>query len=54
MTDQLRSLDYRARTAEFIGECPESFIRRGAASNQAYPVLKMNNCNNLPESKLFH
>ncbi len=26
MTDQLRSLDYRARTTEFIGECPESLF----------------------------
>lgn len=26
MTDQLRSLDYRARHAEFIGECPNSLV----------------------------
>jgi len=26
MTDQLRSLDYRARTAEFMGECPDSLF----------------------------
>ncbi|PSB08366.1 potassium-transporting ATPase subunit C [filamentous cyanobacterium Phorm 46] len=26
MTDQLRSLDYRARQASFISECPEDII----------------------------
>lgn len=27
MTDQLRSLDYVARKAEFLGECPEALMR---------------------------
>lgn len=26
MTDQLRSLDYRARQASFIGECPKDLL----------------------------
>lgn len=26
MTDQMRSLDYRARQAKFIGECPDSLL----------------------------
>jgi len=26
MCDQMRSLDYRARQAEYIGECPISFL----------------------------
>jgi len=27
MVDQLRSLDYRARRAELIGECPDSLLQ---------------------------
>lgn len=27
MTDQLRSLDYRARQASLIGECPEDLVK---------------------------
>jgi mRNA interferase MazF len=27
MTDQLRSLDYRARQASFLSECPEDIIK---------------------------
>lgn len=28
MTDQMRSLDYLARRAEFLGECPEALIAK--------------------------
>lgn len=27
MTDQLRSLDYRARRASFVGECPDNLLQ---------------------------
>jgi mRNA interferase MazF len=27
MTDQLRSLDYKARLAEYIGACPERVVQ---------------------------
>lgn len=28
MTDQMRSLDYNARKAEFLGECPEALMAK--------------------------
>lgn len=28
MADQMRSLDYLARRAEFIGECPEALVQK--------------------------
>lgn len=37
MTDQLRSLDYRARKASFISKCPESLLEE--VLNHIEPIL---------------
>jgi mRNA interferase MazF len=37
MTDQLRSLDYKSRGAEFIGTCPEKLLME--VLGRIYPIM---------------
>jgi len=41
MSDQLRSLDYRSRDAEFISTCPENLLAE--ALGRIYPILYKSN-----------
>ena len=41
MSDQLRSLDYRSRAAEFISTCPENLLAE--VLGRIYPILYKSN-----------
>jgi len=41
MSDQLRSLDYRSKAAEFISTCPEELLKE--VLERIYPILYKSN-----------